>query len=186
MSSADWPRCSHHTCHCMCDAPLAALPIVHRRYFFLQAFFDVGALSVLNFLSIFIILGIGADDIFIFVDAWKQSGLLFPPPAECGNDPQAASEARREHLAERLLWTYQRASWAMLVTSLTTGAAFLMNIISSVIPIQVKTIRGQSGCHLLFSFSCTAHARAHISCTGGQMLGIPRCRLSQCRFTSHR
>lgn len=105
-------------------------------YFFMQAFFDIGAVGVLNFLSIFIILGIGADDIFILLDAWKQSKNAFPPLAD-----DAPTEERHSHMAERLYWTYHRASWAMLVTSLTTSAAFMMNVVSSVMPIQIFGIQ---------------------------------------------
>ena len=36
---------------------------------------------------------------------------------------------------------FRRASWAMLVTSFTTAAAFLMNVVSSVIPIQIFGIQ---------------------------------------------
>lgn len=106
-------------------------------YFFLQLFFDIGAMGVLNFLGIFIILGIGADDIFILLDAWKQSAAVFADLDPDDIDPQA----REKHLAERLHWTYVRASGAMLVTSVTTSAAFMMNIVSSVIPIQVFGIQ---------------------------------------------
>jgi hypothetical protein len=47
-------------------------------YFFIQVFLDIGKMGLLNFMSLFIILGIGADDIFIFVDAWKQSAIVKP------------------------------------------------------------------------------------------------------------
>eukprot|EP00038_Savillea_parva_P006417 m.163683 g.163683 ORF g.163683 m.163683 type:complete len:1050 (+) comp12325_c0_seq1:204-3353(+) len=105
-------------------------------YFFLQLFFQIGSLGFLNFLTVFIILGIGADDIFILLDAWKQSANSF------ANLPDSAtSEERQQYLGERLYWTYRRAAWAMLVTSLTTSAAFFMNVVSSVIPIQVFGIQ---------------------------------------------
>jgi hypothetical protein len=53
-------------------------------YFFLQVFLDIGGMGLLNFMALFIILGIGADDIFIFVDAWKQSAIV-KPRAEYGD-----------------------------------------------------------------------------------------------------
>lgn len=42
-------------------------------YFFYRAVFRFYFMGFLNFMILFIILGIGADDIFLFVDAWKQS-----------------------------------------------------------------------------------------------------------------
>lgn len=73
------------------------------------------------------------SDIFIFVDAWKQSahvdfGML--PDA----DPH--SYETKEWMKKRLSWAYGRSARAMFITSLTTGCAFLMNLISSIVTIQ--------------------------------------------------
>lgn len=51
-------------------------------------------------------MGIGADDIFVFVDAWKQS--------KYEKDPKISGS-----IEGRLEWTYRRAGGAMLVTSIT-------------------------------------------------------------------
>eukprot|EP01049_Picozoa_sp_SAG25_P006437 SAG25_NODE_484_length_7474_cov_11.267823_3_plen_954_part_00 len=72
-------------------------------------------------LGIFVILGIGADDIFIMVDCWKQSIRYFDP----------------EDLHLRMAWTWKRASHAMLTTTLTTAAAFMANGMSPIPPIAV-------------------------------------------------
>ena len=69
----------------------------------------------LNLLALFIILGIGADDIFVMVDAWKQS--QHEPESEVG--PKGP-----EGLPQRLDWVWTRAANAMFVTSLTTAVAF--------------------------------------------------------------
>eukprot|EP00041_Stephanoeca_diplocostata_P025695 m.678196 g.678196 ORF g.678196 m.678196 type:complete len:1033 (+) comp22804_c1_seq2:366-3464(+) len=103
-------------------------------YFFMQAIFDIGPMGILNFMSMFIILGIGADDIFILLDAWKQSAHAVKAPASDGADE---FEVRMSQLQRRFEWTFRRAAWAMLVTSLTTSAAFLMNIVSAVVPIKI-------------------------------------------------
>eukprot|EP00039_Didymoeca_costata_P008447 m.112212 g.112212 ORF g.112212 m.112212 type:complete len:1026 (+) comp14086_c0_seq4:217-3294(+) len=120
------------------SAFLASFGIVHVilsfpfAYFFLQALLRSGSMGVLNFMSLFIILGIGADDIFIYIDSWKQSKYfvarsLFPQDEE---GHIAWTEAR-------FTYAYRRSAWAMLVTSLTTSGAFLMNLTSSVPPIQI-------------------------------------------------
>lgn len=107
-------------------------------YFFLQLFLYPKSMGVLNFMSLFIILGIGADDVFILVDAWKQSEKEFPMPTLPARPVRGGlSGPEFRWLHKRLVWSYTRASWAMLVTSLTTSAAFFMNMVSSIPPIQI-------------------------------------------------
>jgi hypothetical protein len=71
-----------------------------RRYF-----------SSLNPLCLFIVAAIGADDIFVFMDAYKQSAF------------KGASIVR--DLPTRMSYVYRRAGTAMLITSATTCSAFL-------------------------------------------------------------
>ncbi|KAH8073783.1 hypothetical protein JL720_10854 [Aureococcus anophagefferens] len=68
-------------------------------------------ITYLMYNGAFIILGIGADDIFVLMDAWKQSAL-HPDPEVRGD------------LLLRFAWAYERAASAMLATSFTTWAAF--------------------------------------------------------------
>ena len=74
----------------------------------------------LLWLGLFVICGIGADDVFVFVDAWRQSKVLLPDDTP---------------LESRISWVHRRASGAMFITSFTTAGAFLSNAVSSVIPI---------------------------------------------------
>ena len=74
-------------------------------------------LSFQFILSIYIVLAIGADDTFVFVDAWKQSFYAGPDV--------------NRNLATRMSWVYRRAGLAMLITSLTTCAAFLATAVAS-------------------------------------------------------
>ena len=71
--------------------------------------------SFLQFMGIFIILGIGADDVFVFMDSYKQS-LSIPD----------LTDEQRFHAG------YQRAASAMLVTSATSGCAFFATAISPI------------------------------------------------------
>uniref|UniRef100_A0A7S1UJZ5 SSD domain-containing protein n=1 Tax=Phaeomonas parva TaxID=124430 RepID=A0A7S1UJZ5_9STRA len=70
----------------------------------------------LNGVSLFLIIGIGADDVFVYMDAWKQSF------AELGEVP----------LEQRVAFTLKRAGSAMLVTSLTTSSSFFANVITPI------------------------------------------------------
>ena len=61
-------------------------------------------------------LAIGADDIFVFFDAYKQSA---------NEGPEVSGS-----LETRLSWTYRRSGLTMLITSATTIAAFLCTTLS--------------------------------------------------------
>ncbi len=74
--------------------------------------------DIWQYLGIFFIMGIGADDIFVFSDAFVQSSYL---PESISSD-----------LEKRFAWAYRRASSAMLVTSATTFCAFAATASSTV------------------------------------------------------
>ena len=76
--------------------------------------------SSLHSLVIFIVLGIAADDIFVFVDAWRQSAHI---KMFKGNDNM------------RLAYSFRRAARATAITSSTTSVAFLANVFSPIMPI---------------------------------------------------
>eukprot|EP00942_MAST-04A_sp_MAST-4A-sp1_P003305 g3305.t1 len=91
-------------------------------WFLYRCVFQYKYMSMLNFTSMFIIIGIGADDIFVFIDAWQQA-LLEGPEVN-------------KNLETRLNWAWNRAAKAMLITSLTDAAAFYINIVSIVIVVR--------------------------------------------------
>ena len=92
-------------------------------WFFYRVVFQLHYMGMLNFISMFVIIGIGADDIFVFVDAWKQAKLQGPKV--------------NKDLETRMAWAWRRASSAMLITSLTDACAFYVNIFSSVIVVRI-------------------------------------------------
>lgn len=86
--------------------------------FIFRVIYDISLFPFLNAIGIYIILGIGADDVFIFLDAWKQS--------------KNVGEEISQSLETRMAWTYSRAPKAMLITSLTTAVAFFFNAVSEI------------------------------------------------------
>jgi predicted RND superfamily exporter protein len=70
---------------------------------------------------IYIVLGIAADDIFVFFDAWKQSEHV---------DPEILDTKEK-----RLAYSWRRAVKAMAVTSSTTAVAFFANAFSPLLNI---------------------------------------------------
>jgi len=89
-------------------------------YFFYEVVCRIIFFQSVHILAIFVILGIGADDVFVFVDAFKQSMV------ELGPD----SSPR-----EQLRYAVSRASQAIFATSLTTAGAFLATATSTIMPI---------------------------------------------------
>ncbi len=66
----------------------------------------------LNLVGLFVVIGVACDDVFIFVDAWKQ--------CECADT------------SKRLGLVLYRAGGSMFVTTITSVAAFLANSLSPV------------------------------------------------------
>ncbi|XP_070577306.1 protein dispatched homolog 1-like [Ptychodera flava] len=89
--------------------------------------------GTLHVLTTFIILGIGADDVFVFVDNWKATGFK-----------------TYDGLEHRLSAAYRHASVSMLVTSLTTAVAFFVNAFSSLL--GVKTFGIFAGILVLMNY----------------------------------
>eukprot|EP00116_Pleurobrachia_bachei_P010560 sb/3470822/ len=82
-------------------------------YFVVRVILGHIKMNVLNGISLFVILGIGVDDAFVFIDTFKQLG----------------NERDRAH---RLKKTFQIAGKATLFTSATTAVAYSANIFSKI------------------------------------------------------
>merc|ERR1711998_136667 len=81
----------------------------------------MGYFAGLNAMTLFVVLAIGADDIFVLMDAYQQS--LYHGPV-C------------KDLKTRITWVYRRATSAMFVTSFTTMAAFVATATSPLVDVQ--------------------------------------------------
>ena len=91
-------------------------------YFVYRVIMGLRYVSILQFLSVFVILGIGVDDIFVFYDTYAQA---------------TAATGRDTDLVLRLSYAYKHAGRAMLVTSFTSAAAFCSNLASAIPAVQV-------------------------------------------------
>lgn len=103
---------------------------IFYRFVFQQRYF-----AALQILAIFLLLGIGADDVFVFTDAWKQAAVVLGK--ECD-------------YVTRMSWTYRRAVRAMSVTSFTTACAFFVTATSPIMP--VGTLGIWAGLLIVFQF----------------------------------
>jgi len=89
-------------------------------FFIYRLVFQVSYFQSLHLLAIFVILGIGADNVFVFTDAWNQMEVY----------PQLASDDEL-----RLAMAFRRAAKMTLATSFTTFSAFMATGISKIMPI---------------------------------------------------
>ena len=97
---------------------LESFPITQVIY---RGILKIEFYQTLTQLSIFMVLGVAADDIFVLVDAWRQTR----------SHPLLAKSQRR-----RMAYAFNRANSAMIVTSSTTTVAFLANALSEILPIR--------------------------------------------------
>ncbi|XP_071145886.1 protein dispatched homolog 3-like [Mytilus edulis] len=81
--------------------------------FFYHTVFSVAAFGILNGVAAFVIIGIGVDDVFVFINIYRQATNMKTP------------EARIKH-------TLITAGKATFFTSFTTAAAFAANTASSI------------------------------------------------------
>lgn len=75
--------------------------------------------GIFQVLAVFIILGIGADDIFVYFDTWRGS-----------------AHEQHDSLEARVSSCYRHASKSMLITSLTTMIAFVANAFSPLLAVK--------------------------------------------------
>lgn len=80
---------------------------------------DCRYIGIFHVLSVFIILGIGADDVFVFIDTWKAS----------------ESKTFRD-MPARMSFVYRRAASAMFTTSFTTIVAFVTSVFSPLLGVS--------------------------------------------------
>ena len=85
-------------------------------FFFYRVVFGIKAVGLLNVVSVFVIIGIGVDDVFVFLNTFKQADDL----------------KGVKTLQDRLAYTVIHASKATFLTSATTAVAFLANTLSAV------------------------------------------------------
>merc|ERR1711959_518848 len=119
---------------------LLTIPVAFVLY---RVVFGFQYFAGLNAMTLFVVLAIGADDIFVLMDAYQQS--LYHGPV-C------------KDLKTRMTWVYRRATSAMFVTSFTTMAAFVASATSPLVDVQSFGIF--AACTTLVDFAA-AFLQAH-------------------------
>ncbi|XP_028405607.1 protein dispatched homolog 1-like [Dendronephthya gigantea] len=102
-------------------------------YFLYTKVFHMEFFPFLNIVTSVILVGIAADDAFVYIDIWNQS---IREHREHG--PPPSNEEQRE---KELIWvtntTMKHASLSMFVTSFTTSSAFFASLTSEITSIRL-------------------------------------------------
>ena len=92
-------------------------------YFVYGRIFNMNFFPFLNMVTLIFIVGIGADDAFVYTGIWEEAKQVYK------------IKQHIDHVEYLIKWTthtLRHALLAMLVTSLTTAAAFYANVSSSI------------------------------------------------------
>ena len=89
-------------------------------YFLYNIVFGIDFFPFLNVLTLVFLVGIGADDAFVYYDIWRQTRAANP----------------NANIMQLTLKTLQYSALSMLVTSLTTASAFFAGISSDITAIK--------------------------------------------------
>ena len=96
-------------------------------YFFYGIVFRISFFPFLNVLTLIFLVGIGADDAFVYMGAWNEAMKSMPYDNNNSKD---------EALIRWTVYSLKHAVSAMFVTSFTTAAAFYASASSKIIAIR--------------------------------------------------
>jgi len=112
---------SAYACAAMAQI-LMSIPVTAFVY---RILFRIEYFGLLHLCSIFLVLGIGAYDNFVLLDAWRQARTDVP-----------AVDDSNETTLRRLLYAFARTMESVFSTSLTTALAFLCMGLSPIMPVR--------------------------------------------------
>ena len=96
-------------------------------YFIYTYVLGIPVFMQMNVLAVYLVLGVGADDLFVLNDSWRQSRVdVKRRPGETDDD----------YMARRVDYAYARTTAAVFNTSFTTALAFVCTGISPLMPIS--------------------------------------------------
>ncbi|XP_072020226.1 protein dispatched homolog 1-like [Amphiura filiformis] len=108
-------------------------------YFLYKVVFQLSFFPFVNILTLVLLIGIGADDTFVFMDIWIKTKADLP-----GND-----------LTSILYASLRHAAVTMFVTSFTTASALFTNIINPIVAIKCFAVFAGTAIMVNFIFTIT-------------------------------
>jgi len=126
---------------------LLVLESVPLGYVMFKRFSGLPEVSIVNCLSLFVIIGIGSDLIFILTDGWRQTATL---PATVLRRKSSEHEAIKDNadvdlqgtsqqerwLRRRLVWLWSRSGGSCVTTTLCSASSFMVNLGSVLVPLR--------------------------------------------------
>ena len=103
-------------------------------YFIYSVVLGITFFPFLNILTVVVLVGIAADDAFIYLDIWNQSSR---ERREKSGEPLSNVKEREKELICVTSHTMKHASLSMFVTSFTTSAAFFAFLTSEITSIRL-------------------------------------------------
>ena len=95
-------------------------------------------IGMLNFLGVFIVLGVGAGDVFVILEFWKQSKRGALDSRRGRRSPlRRWGVVHRARARRALRWTAEKSLYVVTMTSVTTAAAFACNMASRIAPVRL-------------------------------------------------
>jgi predicted RND superfamily exporter protein len=111
-------------------AILGLLLAFTTSYYWCLVHFDIQEITLLHVSGLFVMLGIGADDIFLMVDSFEHAKV------KLGSEHSSESNDSSEMIRRRMRWAYSTAGSMMLVSSMTTAVCFFSNAFGVLLVIQ--------------------------------------------------
>ncbi|CAB3980351.1 dispatched homolog 1-like [Paramuricea clavata] len=108
-------------------------------YFIYHQIFRLTFFPFLNILTFVFLVGICADDAFVFNDIWSQAKLVIPNGS----------------IIDWIEYTLNHAGLSMFVTSFTTSAAFYANVVSDITSIRLFGIFAGTSILIMYSLMIT-------------------------------
>ncbi|KAH8242843.1 hypothetical protein KR032_002575 [Drosophila birchii] len=112
-------------------------------YFFYAIVFEFSFFPYMNLLAVVVIIGIGADDVFLFLKIWQcvlaerfSNRCTLSSPAQSALPTPLEHSDHTESLENIMALTMRHAAASMFVTSLTTAGAFYASYSSSITAIK--------------------------------------------------
>lgn len=110
-------------------------------YFIYSMVFKLSFFPFMNLLAVVVIVGIGADDVFIYVTIWnwtiaeriRLKSLALPIASTTSISSDSSCP---ESLSGLIATTLKHAALSMFVTSLTTSVAFYTNLLNSITAVR--------------------------------------------------
>ncbi len=131
----------------VCSSMLGLVLAFSVAYYWVSAHFMIEDITLIWVAGLFVMLGIGADDIFLMVDSFEHTKHEFQEHSNsrsyksdirAGNDEniRARTDANIRILQKRMKVAYLRAGSMMLVSSVTTAICFFGNAFGVLTVIQ--------------------------------------------------